>query len=116
MAVTVGSALGALIATDAPALESLRLYNCQLGDAGMAPVVAALPQNTHLRVLNFDRNSMSEPFARAHLLPALQVCTSVHTIHDRDGWCRDSCISKFMPGLGQSWQLLSPRRPAEAAR
>ena len=59
---------------------------------------------------------MSEPFARAHLLPALQVCTSVHTIHDRDG-CRDSCISKFMPGLGQELeQLLSPRRHAEAAR
>lgn len=115
-AVKIGAALGVLIAADAPALESLQLYNCQLGDAGMAPVVAALPRNTHLRVLDIDRSSMSVPFARAHLLPALQACTSVHTIHGRHG-CRDSCISEFMPGLGQELeQLLSPRRPAEAAR
>ena len=117
MSVAIGSKLGALIAANASALKSLDLYDCNLGDAGMGPVVAALPRNTHLRSLELDNNNMTEPFARAHLLPALQACTTVHTIVDHP-WCIiDKCLRTREPGLGQEFeQLLRPRRPAEAAR
>lgn len=117
MAAAVGSALGALIADDAPALESLDLHNCLLGDAGLGPVVAALQRNTHLRVLAIDGNSISEPFARAHLLPTLQACTTVHSLGARSYESSSECLDKNKPGIGQELErLLSPRRPAEAAR
>jgi len=119
MAVAVGSALGALIAANAPALESLSIVNCQLGDAGMGPVLAALSRNTHLRVLYINHNSMTEPVMRAHLLPALQTCAGVHTIRSPYAVLpfHSDRLSVSQPGIGQELeQLLSPRRPAKATR
>jgi hypothetical protein len=39
----------------------------------MAPVCAALPRNTHLRVLHCSVNRMSAAFARDVLLPAVRA-------------------------------------------
>jgi hypothetical protein len=48
-AADIGAALGALVAADARALTELSVWGCNLGDAGLAPLVDALPRNTHLR-------------------------------------------------------------------
>lgn len=47
-AAAVGAALGALVAANSPALRELSFGCCFLGDEGVAPVLDALPQNTHL--------------------------------------------------------------------
>ncbi len=73
-----GAALGALIAVNAPALRSLQIYGSGLGDAGLGPVVDALPHNTHLRTLHCAHNGLSAAFVRERLLPALRpgfACT-----------------------------------------
>jgi hypothetical protein len=69
----VGAALGALVAADAPALTALSVSDCHLGDAGMAPLFAALPQNTHLRSLACAENDVTEACARDALLPAVRA-------------------------------------------
>ncbi len=69
----LGAALAALVAADAPALQKLCIANNALGDVGLAPLVAALPRNRHLRVLDTRHNNMSEGFARERLLPAVRA-------------------------------------------
>jgi hypothetical protein len=51
--VAAGAALGALLAADAPALTELDVEQCNLGDAGVAPLLEALPRNTHIRTLKW---------------------------------------------------------------
>jgi hypothetical protein len=73
-----GAALGALIAANAPALRRLHICGSGLGDAGMGPLVDALPHNTHLRTLQCSNNGLSVAFVRDRLLPALRpglACT-----------------------------------------
>jgi hypothetical protein len=65
------AALAALVAADTPALHTLR--ECRLGDAGLGPLVDALAHNTHLRVLQYGRNELSEAFMRDRLLPAVHA-------------------------------------------
>jgi hypothetical protein len=65
----IGTALAAIVAADAPALNSLDLNALGLGDAGLAPFVDAIPQNHHLEYLDLSLNGMSEAFARERLLP-----------------------------------------------
>jgi hypothetical protein len=67
------AALGALVAANAPALRELRLDGCDLTDAGLGPLVDALPANTHLRVLDCRHNFLSEPFKHERLLPAVRA-------------------------------------------
>jgi hypothetical protein len=67
-----GAAFGALIAANAPTLRSLDIRQCGLGDAGMGPLVDALPHNTHLQTLDCRGNGMSDAFVRDRLLPALR--------------------------------------------
>jgi hypothetical protein len=69
----VGAALGALLAADAPALTALSVSDCHLRDAGMAPLFAALAQNTHLRSLACAENDVTEACARDALLPAVRA-------------------------------------------
>jgi hypothetical protein len=76
----VGRALGALVAANAPALDSLLLMDCDLGDAGLRALVDALPGNTHLRSLNCLGNGMSAAFARTRLLPAVLANSSLRTL------------------------------------
>ena len=68
-AVTMGAALGALVAADTPALEELQVGGNHLGDGGMRPLCDALPRNTHLHTLEVDKNSMSVAFVRQQLHP-----------------------------------------------
>jgi hypothetical protein len=84
-----GAALGALLAANAPALTELDVPACDLGDAGMAPLLQALPHNTHLRKLDVSHSHMSEAFARDVLLPAVRANASLRSLtatwHGR-GW------------------------------
>ena len=75
-----GAALAALIAADAPALHVLDCVNNALGDAGMAPIVEALPLNHHLRELDCRINGMSAAFARDQLMPVVQAHTSMRVL------------------------------------
>jgi Ran GTPase-activating protein (RanGAP) involved in mRNA processing and transport len=75
-----GAALGALVAANAPALHELSVYSCSLGDAGLAPLFAALQRNTHLRTLKCEENDMSGAFARHVALPALRANTSLRML------------------------------------
>jgi hypothetical protein len=72
-AAAAGAALGALIAANAPALTELDVPENRLGDAGLRPLLEALPQNTHLRTLIVAGNNMSEAFAHDVLLPAVRA-------------------------------------------
>ncbi len=79
-----GDALAALIATDSPALHVLVCVGSELGDAGLAPIVEALPLNRHLRELDVRGNDMSEGFAREQLLPALRANTTLFACGEYD--------------------------------
>ncbi len=73
-----GTALGALVAANAPTLRGIYINESGMGDAGMGPVVDALPRNTHLRFLSCLRNGMSDAFVRERLLPVVRpdlICT-----------------------------------------
>jgi hypothetical protein len=74
------ASLGALVAANAPALQQLDVSGSRLGDAGMGPLVDALRQNTHLRVLNCAVNEMSEAFARDRLVPAVRANKGLRTL------------------------------------
>jgi hypothetical protein len=80
-----GAAVGALLATNA--LCELSVSGWSLGDAGMRPLVRALPHNTHLRTLNVSWNDISDAFARNELLPAVRANTSLRAliVHDPVG-------------------------------
>ena len=73
-------AVGALVAADAP-LRVLDVSWNALGDAGLGPLVDALPRNTHLRALDCRRNMMSAAFERERLMPALAANTSLQKLH-----------------------------------
>ena len=75
-----GAALGALVAANSPALHELSLFQCQLSDAGLAPVFAALHLNTHLRSLNCRFTSVSEAFVRDAVLPAVRANVGLQTL------------------------------------
>ncbi len=77
----LGTLLGALVAADAPALRELDVADNDLGDVGLAPSVAALPRNTHLRVLVTSENGMSERFVRERLLPAVRANTTLQRLY-----------------------------------
>ncbi len=75
----VGAAFGALVGANAPALRELLLFFVHLGDAGLGPVCDALPQNTHLRLLDLAGSVIvSEAFSRERLLPAVRANASLH--------------------------------------
>jgi hypothetical protein len=76
----VAAALGALVAADAPALQTLDLYSCWLFDAALGPLVDALQHNTHLHTLDCRGNGMSTAFFRHQLLPAVRANTSLRVV------------------------------------
>jgi hypothetical protein len=78
----VGEAVGQIIAANAPALRSLKLVACGLGDAGLAPVAAALRRNSHLEHLEIFNNNMTARFAATQLLDAVMACPSLRDLHD----------------------------------
>ena len=94
-----GAALAALIAADAPALHVLDCSDNKLTDAGLAPIVEALPLNHHLRELNCRDNGMSEAFARQRLLPAVRANTSLQTVCKRLRFAAPSCGESGYAGV-----------------
>jgi hypothetical protein len=84
-----GAALGALVAANAPALHELDVSWSELADAGLGPLVDALPRNTHLRTLNLsdgDGQGMSEAFVRDRLLPAVRANSSLRELDTGLDW------------------------------
>jgi hypothetical protein len=77
----VGAALATLLLANAPALQTLDISYCGLGDEGMRPVVEALRNNTHLRTLNCCINDVNEAFARERLLPAVRANSSLRELN-----------------------------------
>jgi hypothetical protein len=75
----IGTALGELLAADCPALTSLDISCCDLEDAGMTPVVAALSRNSHIRKLNILRNRTSSQLEDA-MLGAVKDCKSLREL------------------------------------
>jgi hypothetical protein len=76
---SAGAALGALVAANAPALASLLVANCGLGDAGLGPLADALPHNTHLRRLCADENDLTDAFMQSRL-PAVRANCSLQEL------------------------------------
>ncbi len=69
-----GAALGALDRRGECACAAAPgLSTCFLQDAGLAPLLAALPANTHLSVLRCAGNACSAAFARDSLLPLVRA-------------------------------------------
>jgi hypothetical protein len=52
----------------------------------MAPLLAALPANTHLRTLHCLHNGLSEAFAAVVLLPAVRTNASLRALHTSRRW------------------------------
>ena len=75
-----GVALGALVAADSPALERLTVSFSALGDAGLGPLLYAMPRNAHLRELYIEETGMSEAFARHTLLPSVRANSSLREL------------------------------------
>ncbi len=80
MQTVAGATLGALVAVNAAALHKLDISLCYLDEAGLGPLVDALPHNTHLRTLECAYNVISEAFARDRLLPALPANTALRKL------------------------------------
>jgi hypothetical protein len=79
--VAAGAALSALLLADTPALQTLRIKDCDLGEAGLGPLFDALPHNTHLRKLVCKGNRSGDAFARERLLPAVRANASLRELH-----------------------------------
>jgi hypothetical protein len=75
-----GRSLGTLVAVNSAALQSLRIGHCDLGDAGLGPLVDALASNTHLRTLECAVNDITVAFARTKLMPMLITNSSLRQL------------------------------------
>jgi hypothetical protein len=76
---TAGAALAEFVAA-APALQSVDVSACNLGDDGLGPLVDALRANTRLRTLTCHDNGLSEAFVRDRLLPAVHANASLRVL------------------------------------
>ena len=85
-AAAAGAALGALI-THSPTLTSLDISYCRLCDAGMGPIIEALPSARNLHTLNCAR--MSDAFVGERLLPAVAACAPLCTLLVEGGLAAD---------------------------
>ena len=81
-----GTALAALIAADAPVLQTLGCFDTSLADAGLEPIVEALPLNHHLRKLIMGYNGMSNAFACERLQPAVRVNMTLRELECDDSY------------------------------
>jgi hypothetical protein len=109
-----GAALGALVAANAPALSTLNVSFCFLGDAGLAPLLDVLPRNTHLRKLRCLGSGMSAAFARDTFLPAIRANTSLRQLlaAQQDGDEYDEYEDVIAP-LHQAEALVKTRAAAD---
>ena len=84
-AAAAGAMLAALVAANAPSLRYLCIWQVALGDAGLRPLVDALPHNTHLTALVIHECGMSDDFASGPLLDALRANASLRNLHTNFG-------------------------------
>jgi hypothetical protein len=89
----IGTLLGALVAADAPALQTLDVCNSGFDEAVLGPVFAALPRNTHLCSLDIAGDGMSAAFARDKLLPAVRANTGLRTLRACTDAAAFNCFS-----------------------
>ncbi len=99
-----------LVAADAPAFEALQLSWCRLGDAGLGPLVDALPRNSHLCQLNIKGNGRSAAFAAQRLLPAVRANASIRDLAADKGHGE-----KDAPAAEEALRLVETRKVAHAA-
>ena len=87
-----GASLAALIAADAPTLQSLAVscyvlsFYTLAGDDFLLPLILALPGNHHLRRLDICDCGMSERFAEEQLLPAVRANTGLRELIISERW------------------------------
>jgi len=75
------TALCELVEANAPALTRLYIFDANLRDLELVPLLSALAHNTHLRVLDLGGNStLSGAFARDVLLPAVHAATALRKL------------------------------------
>jgi hypothetical protein len=111
--VTVGEALGRLVAADS-ALQSLDVSFCHLGDDALRPLFAAVAQSTRLRELRCTDNDLSLEFAGDVVLPAIRSNVSLRSLmiaeetvdSDEDDVFHNEA---FRTVLGQAEELVSQR-------
>jgi hypothetical protein len=84
--IIVGAALGALVAANAPALRSLSLMNARINDAGLRPLLDALPSNRRLTELDIRGNRLTQECVRDVLLPAVRANLSLRSLRMEDVW------------------------------
>jgi hypothetical protein len=106
----VGAALGALIA-HAPVLRSFNIPDCDLGDAGLGPIMDALPHARRLQKLECGKNGMSGAFAAERLLPAVRACASLRELNASDLDDDDDGLQRVEPhALHEAAAVLALRR------
>jgi hypothetical protein len=110
MQAIAGAALGAVVGANAPALRTLDVAGCRLGDVGMGLLLDALPHNTHLHTLWCWNNGITGGFARERVLPAVQANLSLQELvffsaHEEDQW----------PAIARAVRDLVAARAAAAA-
>ena len=106
----LGVALASIVAADSPALRVLYIPGNQLGDAGLAPIMDALPGNRHLQYLVMHNNGMSEDFARLRLLPAVRANTGLRGLLA----CGQGDNKEAIPAAVEEAQALVNERLKEA--
>lgn len=107
----VCSAIAAIVAADAPALESLDLSETTLFyNGGLSIILDALPLNHHLRYLDISNSLMKEEFATEQLLPAIRANTGLRKLkcHVTD-WRYSKEFSRW-PAQFEAEELVQSRR------
>ena len=62
-----------MLARNLPRLRTLCARQCNLGDEGVALLLAGLSANSHLRELEWNENGTSEDFERGIVTPVLEA-------------------------------------------
>ena len=98
---TAGTQLAQLIT--AGGLETLQLYGCNLGEAGLAPIFEALSRATHLSKLSVFSEELSREFARDVVLPAVRDNTSLWSLDLHNA-------GALLPELREAHDIVAARR------
>ena len=81
----------------------------------MAPLMDALPQNTHLRVLHCELTDMSAEFARDRFVPAIRANASLRMLNASEGLVPGIQGYNARPVLLEAEALVKARDAADAA-
>ena len=76
--VAAGTALGAVVAANSPALQSLLMRDTAMHDEGLRPICVALLSNKHQFSLSLGSCSPSAAFVLATVVPAIRVRPTLH--------------------------------------